>query len=59
VVPDDARLVVPLLPDDDERRVAASINRLAHEHGIVLAGLHPQQDRLEDRYLSLVTGGAR
>jgi ABC-2 type transport system ATP-binding protein len=59
VVPDDARLVVPLLPDDDERRVAASINRLAHEHGIVLAGLHPQQDRLEDRYLSLVTGGTR
>ena len=55
----DGRIVVPLTADDDHRQVAASVNRLAHEHGIVLAGLRPHQERLEDRYLSLVAGGSR
>jgi ABC-2 type transport system ATP-binding protein len=55
----DGRIVVELDPEGDDRKVAAAVNRLAHEHGIVLAGLHPHQDRLEDRYLSLVAGGTR
>ncbi|UDY37429.1 ABC transporter ATP-binding protein [Dermatobacter hominis] len=56
---DRPELLVELGPGDDERRVAAAVNRQAHEHGIVVAGLHPHQERLEDRYLSLVAGGAR
>jgi ABC-2 type transport system ATP-binding protein len=59
VTPEDGRVVIDLAADGDDRRVAAAVNRLAHEHGIVLAGLHPHQDRLEDRYLSLVAGGTR
>jgi ABC-2 type transport system ATP-binding protein len=59
VTPEDGRVVIDLAADGDDRRVAAAVNRLAHEHGIVLAGLHPHQDRLEDRYLSLVAGGSR
>jgi ABC-2 type transport system ATP-binding protein len=55
----EGRIVVPLAVDDDERLVAASVNRVAHEHGIVLAGLRAHQERLEDRYLSLVAGGSR
>jgi ABC-2 type transport system ATP-binding protein len=55
----DGRIVLELSPDEDDRHVAAAVNRLAHAHGIVLAGLQPHQERLEDRYLSLVTGGSR
>ena len=54
---DGAALLVDLASGDDERGVAAAVNRQAHAHGIVLAGLRPHQDRLEDRYLSLVAGG--
>jgi ABC-2 type transport system ATP-binding protein len=53
------RVVVPLEPDDDQRHAAADVNRLAHAHGIVLAGLGVQEERLEDRYLALVAGGDR
>ena len=42
---------------DATHALAASINRLAHEHGIVLAGLEQRRTNLEDRYLSLVSGG--
>ena len=57
--PDDDGLWVHLGPGDDDRRTAAAVNRRAHDGGIVLAALHTHQDRLEDRYLSLVAGGAR
>jgi ABC-2 type transport system ATP-binding protein len=53
------RLVLPIGTDDDPRTTAASVNRLAHAHGIVLAGLAAEQERLEDRYLALVAGGDR
>ena len=39
--------------------LAASINRLAHEHGLVLAELEQRRANLQDRYLSLVEGGLR
>ena len=43
----------------DPRHLAASINRLAHEHGLVLAELEQRRANLQDRYLSLVEGGLR
>jgi ABC-2 type transport system ATP-binding protein len=52
-------VVVRLGRGEDARHAAAATNRLAHAHGIVLAGLGQHHERLEDRYLSLVTGGAR
>jgi ABC-2 type transport system ATP-binding protein len=50
------QLIVTLPVTDDLRRAAAGLNRLAHEHGIVLAGLEPRRSNLEDRYLDLVQG---
>jgi ABC-2 type transport system ATP-binding protein len=43
----------------DATVLAAEINRAAFDHGIVLAELHPLRTTLEDRYLSMVHGGAR
>ncbi len=49
----DGRLVVG---DDDVagRDLAASVNRAAHDAGIVLVELSPIRTSLEDRYLALV-----
>jgi ABC-2 type transport system ATP-binding protein len=43
----------------DPGAAGAAINRAAFERGIVLAELAPVRTTLEDRYLSLVHGGAR
>jgi ABC-2 type transport system ATP-binding protein len=43
----------------DVGEVAASVNRTAFEAGMVLVELSPMRTSLEDRYLSLVNGGAR
>jgi hypothetical protein len=43
----------------DATALAGAINRAAFDHGIVLAELHPLRTTLEDRYLSMVHGGAR
>jgi ABC-2 type transport system ATP-binding protein len=62
---DGPRLVVDLTPirsdaagasPSDVSDVAARINRLAFEAGVVLATITPQRVSLEDRYLSLVEG---
>ena len=58
VDPDDGRLLIPVA-DRDARHLAAAINRLAHEHGLVLAELEQRRANLQDRYLSLVEGGIR
>ena len=50
------QLLVGLVPGGDPRRLAADVNRLAHEHGIVLAELQPRHRNLESRYLDLVQG---
>jgi ABC-2 type transport system ATP-binding protein len=42
-----------------EADVAASVNRAAFDAGMVLVELTPLRTTLEDRYLSLVQGGAR
>lgn len=55
---EDDRLVV-LIGERDARALAIGINRLAHEHGLVLAALEQRRANLEDRYLSLVQGGIR
>ena len=55
---DDDELVVDV-GDDDPRRLAAAANRAAFEAGLVLAELRPVRTNLEDRYLSMVTGGDR
>ena len=47
------------LDDRDPRAVGASVNRLAAEHGLVLAELSTRTANLQDRYLSLVEGGIR
>ena len=54
----DDRLVVSLddLPPTD---IAAIVNRAAFDAGIVLVELSPMRTTLEDRYLTLVQGGAR
>ncbi|MGH9023868.1 MAG: hypothetical protein ACRDV9_12345, partial [Acidimicrobiia bacterium] len=39
--------------------LAASVNRAAFEAGIVLVELSPLRTTLEDRYLTMVQGGAR
>jgi ABC-2 type transport system ATP-binding protein len=44
---------------DAAAAAGADINRAAFERGIVLAELAPVRTTLEDRYLSLVHGGAR
>ncbi|MET0147105.1 MAG: ATP-binding cassette domain-containing protein [Ilumatobacteraceae bacterium] len=43
----------------DARALAVAVNRLAHEHGLVLAELEQHRANLQDRYLSLVEGGSR
>jgi hypothetical protein len=35
------------------------VNRAAFDAGIVLVELHAERSSLEDRYLSMVNGGAR
>ena len=47
------------LDDRDPRTIGASVNRLAAEHGLVLAELSTRTANLQDRYLSLVEGGIR
>ena len=47
------------LDDRDPRAVGAAVNRLATEHGLVLAELSARTANLQDRYLSLVAGGIR
>jgi ABC-2 type transport system ATP-binding protein len=56
ITPD--RLLVAV-GDGDVRIVAAQLNRVAHEHGIVLAELGQRHRNLEDRYLNVVQGGIR
>jgi ABC-2 type transport system ATP-binding protein len=51
------QLLVGLDPGREPRRLAADLNRLAHEHGIVLAELEQRRTNLETRYLDLVQGG--
>ena len=51
----DGRLVVDDV--DDGRALAASVNRAAHDAGIVLVELSPLRSSLEDRYLALVRRG--
>ena len=55
---DDGRLVVDV-GGADVRALAATVNRAAFDAGIVLAELSPLRTTLEDRYLSMVQGGAR
>ena len=43
----------------DVATVAADVNRAAFAAGVVLVELSPLRTTLEDRYLSLVQGGAR
>ncbi len=43
----------------DIAELAANVNRAAFDAGIVLTELTPQRTTLEDRYLSMVQGGAR
>jgi ABC-2 type transport system ATP-binding protein len=55
---DDGRLVVDV-DGGDAHTVAATVNRTAFDAGIVLVELSPLRTTLEDRYLSMVQGGAR
>jgi hypothetical protein len=43
----------------DQPGVAAAVNRLAFDAGIVLVELSPVRATLEERYLSMVEVGAR
>ncbi len=56
---DDDRLVVGVDDGADIAQLAAAVNSAAFAAGIVLVELSPQRITLEDRYLSLVHGGAR
>jgi hypothetical protein len=53
------RVLVTIAERDEPRRLAAQLNRVAHEHGIVLVELAQRHRNLEDRYLNLVQGGIR
>jgi ABC-2 type transport system ATP-binding protein len=44
---------------DDPRKLAAAVNRAAGDGGIVLAELRVARTSLEDRYLTMVSGGDR
>ena len=55
----DGERVLVAVGERDPRRLAAGINRLAQEHGMVLAELEQRRANLQDRYLSLVEGGLR
>ncbi|CAN5660303.1 ABC transporter ATP-binding protein [soil metagenome] len=54
----DERLVVSV-NGHDVADLAASLNRCAFDAGMVLVELSPLRTSLEDRYLSMVQGGAR
>ncbi|MCU1351264.1 MAG: transporter related protein [Acidimicrobiales bacterium] len=54
----DERLVVTV-NGSDVAALAASVNRTAFDAGLVLVELSPLRTSLEDRYLSMVQGGAR
>jgi len=54
----DERLVV-VVDGVDVSDLAASVNRLSFDAGMVLVELSPLRTTLEDRYLSMVQGGAR
>jgi ABC-2 type transport system ATP-binding protein len=43
----------------EPRAQAAALNRIAFDHGLVLAELTPKRMTLEGRYLEMVTGGSR
>ncbi len=43
----------------DPRVLSASLNRLAHSEGVVLAEVHHRRENLQARYLTLVSGGTR
>ncbi len=43
----------------DPRVLSASLNRLAHSEGVVLAEVHHRRENLQARYLTLVSGGIR
>jgi ABC-2 type transport system ATP-binding protein len=58
VAVDQDRLVIDI-DGDDAADLAATVNRIAFDSGIVLVELTPLRTTLEDRYLSLVHGGAR
>ena len=58
VVAQDDRLVVGV-DRDVVGDLAASVNRAAFDAGMVLVELSPLRTTLEDRYLSMVHGGAR
>jgi ABC-2 type transport system ATP-binding protein len=55
---DDERLVVSV-DHADVGALAASVNRQAFDAGIVLIELSPIRTTLEDRYLTMVSGGTR
>ena len=55
--PGDA-IVVPV-DGHDAATLAASINRVAFDAGIVLAELSHRRTTLEDRYLAMAEGGSR
>jgi hypothetical protein len=54
----DHRLVVDAT-GADVAELAASVNRVAFDAGMVLVELSPLRTTLEDRYLSMVQGAAR
>jgi ABC-2 type transport system ATP-binding protein len=54
----DDRLVVDL-DGQGAADVAAAVNRVAFDAGMVLVELSPQRTTLEDRYLAMVQGGVR
>jgi ABC-2 type transport system ATP-binding protein len=55
---EDERLVVNT-NGTDPADVAATVNQVAFDAGMVLVELSPRRTTLEDRYLALVQGGAR
>jgi hypothetical protein len=55
---DDAGLIIPVY-GDNPREVAASLNKVAMEDGIVLVELHLRRPNLEAQYLSIVEGADR
>jgi ABC-2 type transport system ATP-binding protein len=58
VEPDDTSLLIPVYGDNPSE-VAAALNKLTMEEGIVLVELHVRRPTLESQYLSLVEGADR
>jgi ABC-2 type transport system ATP-binding protein len=56
---DGTQLVVACDPAREPRRLAADLNRVAHENGIVLAELQQRRSNLETRYLALAPSHRR